>query len=126
MERCQGCNTPGPWCWLASTGRCAWLAQRDERGVAIWAAHNVARSLIGPAPDPPVLAPPGVVLEPPLSVARVRDLWTRMLACPHRGPHACGCGALAACDLGKGSLGTVDHHDCRECLLAQDREGSGS
>jgi hypothetical protein len=118
-DRCPACNVPDqPWCWLGAEGACDRLA--DEK----WARHNVARSPAGPnlPPASPARTPPTA----PPTPAAVRDLRARMLACPHRGPHACGCGALAVCALGKGSLGTVDHHDCRECLLAQDREGSGS
>jgi cytochrome c5 len=63
MDRCSSCNTPAPWCWLGSTGRCAWLAQSH------WAAHNAARSPIGPSPAPAAQAE---ATADPAEAARLR------------------------------------------------------
>lgn len=116
--RCAACTARGDWCWLRDqAGDCPRVADPT------WAEYNRLRSALPPpAPAPAAPPPPG---PGRLSVIRARELWARMKACPHRGPHSCGCGALATCSLGKGSAGTVDHHDCCECLLARDREGPG-
>lgn len=62
MDKCSACNTPAPWCWLRSIGRCDRLAEPDQ------ARHNEARSPIGPTTPPPADLPP----IDPAEAARIR------------------------------------------------------
>jgi cytochrome c5 len=63
VKRCSSCNTPAPWCWLASLGRCDRLTDPDQ------ARHNAARSLIGPQPAPAAQAE---ATTDPTEAARLR------------------------------------------------------
>jgi hypothetical protein len=124
MSTCDICPIPKANCPGRATPRLCWLVQwRDD--------YRNALAELADVPEPPLPAAgrTGRAIEldnddPPSrpTIDQTRELRARMLACPHRQPHSCNCAQLATCTLGKGNAGTVDHHDCRDCLLAQDHD----
>jgi hypothetical protein len=113
MSRCNVCPVPCDIACGDSTA-CALAATGDPK----WIRHVVGRATL--RARSPMLVPekPPATRSP--SVAEALALSKRMRDCHHwHKATNCGCG-INRCDISRGDRGRVGHHDCFECLRAQD------